>query len=211
MGKKLTTEEFKIRLFQAVGNNYSLNEDQVYNGKQGILIFHCNIHNVDFQKTADCFMRGPNDVRGRCPKCLEEIAMKTRMRKKTKCAYCGIEFERPLSKLENSKSGLYFCCREHKDLAQRIASGKQFDEMRPNHYGGIDNGSGYRTVAFRTYPHKCAVCGWDEDEDILQVHHIDENRKNAKPENLIILCPTCHWKITLGKYELIGREKIIKK
>ena len=156
-------------------------------------------------------MRGPNDVRGRCPKCLEEIAMKTRIRKKAKCAYCGIEFERPLSKLENSKSGLYFCCREHKDLAQRIASGKQFDGMRPNHYGSIDNGSGYRTVAFRTYPHKCAVCGWDEDEDILQVHHIDENRKNAKPENLIILCPTCHWKITLGKYELIGREKIIKK
>ena len=80
--------------------------------------------------------------------------------------------------------------------------------MRPDHYGGIDSGSGYRIVAFRTYPHKCAICGWDEDEDILQVHHIDENRKNAKPENLIILCPTCHWKLTIGKYQLIGRKKI---
>ena len=215
MGRKLTTEEFKERLFQAVGNDYSLKEGQEYTGKESILIFHCNIHNVDFQKTAECFMRGPNDVRGRCPLCLSEINRKNRIRKKVKCAYCGLEFERPLSKLECSKSGLYFCCREHKDLAQRLDSGTDFDIIRPSHYGNYTEGAtsvaGYRRTAFYLYPHKCAICGWDEDEDILQVHHIDENRKNCNSDNLIILCPTCHWKLTLGKYKLVGRNKIVKK
>lgn len=80
--------------------------------------------------------------------------------------------------------------------------------MRPEHYGndGITN---YRVKAFQNYPHKCSICGWDEDEDILQVHHIDENRKNGSLDNLIILCPNCHWKITTHKYKLIDREKIV--
>ena len=129
-----------------------------------------------------------------------------------KCAYCGKEFERLTSRLVNSKSGLYFCCREHKDLAQKLESGEQFEAIRPEHFGsyvdGATSNSAYRRSAFYVYPHKCAICGWDEDEDILQVHHIDENRKNGKIENLIILCPTCHWKLTTGKYQLIGREKI---
>lgn len=172
--------------------------------------FHCNIHDIDFELTAECFMRGPNDVRGSCPQCAQDKRDANSSKIEFVCAYCGQKFLRAPSKVV-AKSGLQFCCREHKDLAQRIASGKQFDEMRPNHYGSIDSGTGYRTIALRTYPHKCAICGWDEDEDILQVHHIDENRRNAKPENLIILCPTCHWKLTLGKYELVGRNKIIKK
>lgn len=62
---------------------------------------------------------------------------------------------------------------------------------------------GYRKIAFDLYPHKCAVCGWDEDERILQVHHIDGCRNNADINNLIILCPTCHFKITLKLYKLI--------
>ena len=81
--------------------------------------------------------------------------------------------------------------------------------MRPEHYGVNESSSSYRKLAFRNYSHKCAICGWDEDEDILQVHHIDENRLNANLNNLIILCPTCHQKLTIGKYKLVGREKII--
>lgn len=65
-------------------------------------------------------------------------------------------------------------------MAQRIDSGEQFDIMRPPHYHAIKNNEGtigtYRILAFRKYSHECAVCGWNEDEDILQVHHIDENR-----------------------------------
>ena len=45
---------------------------------------------------------------------------------------------------------------------------------------------------------------------MLEVHHIDENRQNNNPSNLIILCPTCHKKLTTHKYELKDNT-IIKK
>lgn len=38
----------------------------------------------------------------------------------------------------------------------------------------------------------CEKCGYDECKDILGIHHIDENRKNNKRENLMVLCPNCH-------------------
>ena len=82
--------------------------------------------------------------------------------------------------------------------------------MRPTHYGKVNGTTNYRERALRVYPHKCAVCNWDEDIDILQVHHIDENRQNGNIDNLIILCPTCHWKITTGKYYLANRTQIVK-
>ena len=46
---------------------------------------------------------------------------------------------------------------------------------------------------------------------MLEVHHIDENRANNELDNLIVLCPICHRKLTTGKYELINRTEIIKK
>lgn len=196
MGKKLTQKEYEQRVFEAVGDKYSVVSE--YMGKVKPITLHCNIHNIDFSATAECFMRGPKDVRTSCPLCSEDNLNKNKV--KVSCAYCGKEFLRAPSKLTKSKSGLYFCCREHKDLAQRIESGSQFSPMRPDHF---DNGKAdYRKSAFRHYEHKCAVCGYEEDERILQVHHRDENRENNSLDNLVILCPNCHWKITLHLYTL---------
>ena len=166
------------------------------------MLFKCNIHNIEFTSAAECFMRGPKDIRGKCPQCIEEERAKRYAEQRVEliCAYCNQTFIRSKSSLNKSKSGLYFCCREHKDLAQRIENGEMFKEIRPSHYG---NGKEvYRDIAFREYSHKCAVCGYDEDVDILQVHHKDSNRNNNDKTNLCILCPNCHAKITYGKYQL---------
>lgn len=131
-----------------------------------------------------------------------------------KCEYCGKEFRRAKSKLEKSKSGLYFCCREHKDMAQRLGSGNKFDTMRPDHYGqGGIAGRDYRSMAFAAYDHKCAICGYDGDGDIgcLDVHHIDSNRENNILENLIIVCPNCHRKLTQNKYKISEDKKSLIK
>lgn len=78
--------------------------------------------------------------------------------------------------------------------------------------GEWDDSSNYRLRAMSNLPHRCMVCGWDEDERILEVHHINENRQNNELENLVILCPTCHRKITLGYYSLdMENKKLIKK
>lgn len=43
----------------------------------------------------------------------------------------------------------------------------------------------------------CQACG---ESEVLDLHHIDENRKNNLPSNHVILCPNCHAKIhRLGK------------
>jgi len=107
-----------------------------------------------------------------------------------KCAFCDVEFYRGKTKKEISKSGLQFCSRICKDKAQRIES--NIKAIHPDHYG--DGKHSYRAIAFRVYPHKCNRCNWNEITDILEVHHIDCDRKNNKADNLEILCPICHSK-----------------
>jgi len=103
------------------------------------------------------------------------------------CSYCGIPFHKAGSKQSKSKSGLFFCCRAHKDLAQQIGG---IEAIQPDHY---KNGkSNYREIAFRHYPHKCSKCGYDKIPQILAVHHIDTDRNNTSIENLELLCGTCH-------------------
>lgn len=84
---------------------------------------------------------------------------------------------------------------------QKIIHYSKQEKNHPNY-----TGNNYRKKAFDNYEHKCAVCGWNEDEDILEVHHIDENREHNDLENLKILCPICHRKITSGKYQLIDNN-----
>lgn len=180
-----------------------------YKGRDYKVTLHCTVHNINFEASGDAASRTP--IRCNCPECIKDAKDKrlAANRIEVECAYCHQKFIKQASKLNNSKSGLYFCCREHKDAAQRIDSGEAFDIMRPDHYGKAGGTTNYRQRALDTYPHKCSVCGWDNDVDILQVHHIDENRQHGEIENLVILCPTCHWKVTTHKYKLIDREHIV--
>lgn len=49
--------------------------------------------------------------------------------------------------------------------------------------------SSYRTTCFEYHEKKCVIC---EENKIVEVHHMDENKDNNLPENLIPLCPTHH-------------------
>lgn len=64
----------------------------------------------------------------------------------------------------------------------------------------------YRTIAKRAHGLICIVCGFDK---IVDVHHIDENRKNNDPKNLVCLCPN-HHEMYHSKYK-IEIEPYIKK
>ncbi len=103
---------------------------------------------------------------------------------KVGCSHCGIEFYKQKSKLANSKSGLYFCCREHKDLGQRYIK-----EIQPDHYNTGE--SNYRARALKYYGHECSVCGFDNIA-ALEVHHKDRDRTNNHLDNLEVLCANCH-------------------
>ncbi len=105
------------------------------------------------------------------------------------CAYCGEGFYKAPSKMKKSKSGLFFCCRRHKDLANRLDGLK---EIHPPHFGTGTGITTYRQVALSHYGSKCNRCGYIEHIGVLQVHHQDRNRTNNDLSNLEVLCPTCH-------------------
>lgn len=58
-----------------------------------------------------------------------------------------------------------------------------------------------------------SLCPFCQNDDVghFQIHHIDGDPSNNDVENLILLCPTCHSKITKGditKDEVIQKKKI---
>lgn len=124
----------------------------------------------------------------------EERREKTRSRPpNTACAQCQKQFFRHPSKAAISKSGLQFCTRKCKELAQSIGGSLQ---ILPEHY---KNGLGtYRRKALRHYGAICAFCGYDRCLDSIDVHHIDENRNNNRLKNLIVLCKNHHGEVHAG-------------
>lgn len=118
------------------------------------------------------------------------------------CANCGELVWRTNSQLKRSKTGLVYCSR-----SCAASNNNRIFKVGENHPSY--NGASYRNTAFAQYPHKCIVCGYDEDERILEVHHIDEDRKNNNIDNLCILCPNCHRKLTLHYYTLTTNCKLV--
>lgn len=112
--------------------------------------------------------------------------------KKGICKNCGKEFI-----LYESTTGK-FCCAK----CQAEFNYKEFIKMWKNgEKSGTVSGfkpSGYiRRYLFEKYNGKCQVCGWGEVNEYtgnvpLQVHHVDGDSTNNRPENLQLLCPNCH-------------------
>lgn len=150
----------------------------------------CPVCNQEFNALIKEINRGNAKVCSR--KCARDNAKKASTKfnlPNVYCSYCKKEFYISQSKLKNSKSGLYFCCRQHKDMAQRLNSG--FSVIWPSHY---KNGKyiNYRKLALEHYGKFCQVCGYNKSVSVLQVHHKDQNRENNCLDNLLVCCPTCH-------------------
>ena len=100
------------------------------------------------------------------------------------CYNCGKTYKAAKSRIgksKNNKHGFNFCSRLCKEDAQKLDG--ICPEIRPDHYG---TGSGFRKLMLKEISEGCISCGINK-EYLLQVHHIDGNRKNNKRENFIIL------------------------
>lgn len=122
------------------------------------------------------------------------IGCSNRSRKKqprpnVECALCGTAFFKKEAHKAGSKSGLFFCCRAHKDIAQRIGG---LEAIQPGHYGLGGSHKTYRKIAFRAHGKICNRCEYEGVPGVLEVHHVNRDRSNNAPENLEVLCPTCH-------------------
>jgi len=52
-----------------------------------------------------------------------------------------------------------------------------------------ENATGYKTIALQHHSNECQMCKFNK---VVAIHHIDENKENNSPDNLIPLCPNHH-------------------
>ena len=193
MGRKLTQEEVSIRIETFYKENVILISE--YRNKRSKIKLRCLDCDYEWTTTAQNILYRDNPIANRrCPNCGDSNELRKNGQYFT-CSYCGKTLYRSQSDIDKNKTGLWYCSRECGNLHK--------NKLREES-GEWKESQNYRRRAFEIYRHECLICGWDEDERILEVHHLDSDRTHNEIENLSILCPTCHRKITLGYYQLQG-------
>lgn len=114
------------------------------------------------------------------------------------CRECGIEIT------HKSRWFVSFCSRRCMGLWQSKNLSK---ENSPLWKGGSAYGvyppefnAKLRSSIRKSYDCECQVCR--KKSRSLDVHHIDENKSNNNPENLIPVCRSCHRKVHWGTASL---------
>lgn len=186
MGKPLNQEEVEERVIKNFKQQVILIGK--YTNRREKVELYCQDCNHQWFGSPSTFLYRSNCE---CPNCGEHAPNKIQL----ECEYCGKIIFRHPCEIQNNQTGKFYCSQE---CGNRYKASLMHTQDSKN----------YRLKAMKVYPHKCVCCGWDEDERILEVHHINENRENNNIENLVILCPTCHRKITLGYYKLIDNQLV---
>lgn len=135
--------------------------------------------------------------------CSKECSKARRTGSYEKCQRCGKErWVTPSDRAQN-KTGRFYCSR-----SCAASVNNMLYKRGENHPNFVSGSGSYRARAIRHYGAKCAVCSWDEDPRVIDVHHRDENRRHNKLENLVVLCAICHAKITRG-YCLLTKDNVL--
>ncbi len=94
--------------------------------------------------------------------------------------------------------------KEKMSIAQRGERGSNWQGGKSFECYGIDWTETLRESIRQRDDYFCQLCGIHQDELIgrfkkLDVHHIDYNKKNLSPDNLVILCKKCHSKTNYNR------------
>lgn len=131
-------------------------------------------------KKIDTLKKKPNFLKTECEFCKELFTTGNINRHKNSCYLNPVNLrlckvcDKPIKDHKISKGTCSYSC-----------SNIYFSASRHN----PGNYTRYTTICFAHHEKKCVVCGEDK---IVAVHHLNENRKDNRPENLIPLCPTHH-------------------
>jgi 5-methylcytosine-specific restriction endonuclease McrA len=105
------------------------------------------------------------------------------------CMTCGKKAYKQPAELADPKGGKSFCCRQ----CANIWLGSQRLGIRHSNWKGGQ--FVYRNIMKRSsIDRSCNLCS-EKDFRVLVVHHIDENRKNNRLDNLAWLCRNCHFSV----------------
>jgi hypothetical protein len=138
-----------------------------------------------------------------CLQCGKEFLYKVKTQKCCSFTCAGLFSRKPPLEKICPECNQLFIAYKHKNkicCSYRCAGKYRFKINNPNKIAFSKEG--YRTFKQKlidTYS-GCMLCQYNEHPEILELHHINRNRKDNRPENLILLCPNCHsWDHFIGK------------
>lgn len=119
-----------------------------------------------------------------------------RQRKPTRCVECGNDFVTP-----QRSSARVYCPSCWSEKQKKFLLSKKNSVTRRAIYAHARS-----SVSDR--PRSCANCGYDKHVETCHIRPISDFPDDASiqqindPENLIILCPNCHWELDNGHLTL---------
>ena len=116
------------------------------------------------------------------------------------CEQCGKFTEASPSRRKMKKKFCSLECRTacRIDTKQRRQRQKASAVLKRGYNGSRQT----RKYLFKIKDKVCEICGYNEYDFCLDIHHIDENPNNNTLENLAILCAFCHKKLHKGVVKL---------
>jgi hypothetical protein len=131
--------------------------------------------------------------------CSRVCSIASRRKPLAECPVCG----KPV-KAHGNVTCSCACANKH------FRSGADSPNWRGGETGTVKNGINtkeYRRIAFKAHGKHCAICGYDR---VIDVHHLDGDRTNNSPENLIPLCRNHHAELHTNEFGDEIRELIKK-
>jgi len=132
----------------------------------------------------------------------EETKRKMSKTKAGKTMYWMNRKRKPLSEETKKKIS-----EAHKGMKKPWVKGQRISGEKNHFWKGGKSFEPYTTDWTRTLrqsirerdKYRCQLCGEPQGDKALCVHHIDYNKKNCNPNNLISLCGNCHIKTNFNR------------
>lgn len=173
-------------------------------------------------KCIDCGIELSKKGYLRCNNCNKKYKKQNKKRIELKCLYCGKIFLVVPYKHDKRKHCSRECLIKSRDYFGKnnpnYGNGaKILGEKNPNWKGGCSSFhypasfcKELKALIRSRDEYICQHCGKTEKENSrkLNIHHIDYNKNNLKPSNLISLCDSCHSK---SNFKCEYWKKILKK
>ena len=122
--------------------------------------------------------------------------------KKVKCGTCGKMIYRAPKLLKAAKTKNYFC---NKSCQARWRNTVYIGEKHPSYKHGR---ASYQSVLRRVGREEICMLCKTIDKRVLVTHHIDRDRTNSDPKNLVWLCCNCHFLV--HHYNVGHKEGLLK-
>jgi len=158
-----------------------------HSGRKG-LKFCCRQHFREYKQKHGTWNKGKNWKDVYSPETLAK--MKTRITAKGSDHF-NYSKKRPDNIIRNVLKNPMYSEEKKKEL-QELVKKEGISGIIKLVADSVPNKKFYQRIAYEAWGKNCLNCGKTKEEMQIGIHHIDKNRKNNNPFNLIPLCNKCH-------------------